>query len=217
MLSASTFFKQSRILCLYDMKYAIPSASITFPKATTVSIIRCSPTVIPSLLTPERFPNLKTVHYLSGHPGKVDLYRRFMSPVNWVFPNQEHDFYTRMIEAGKGRVNPDLISSYVVRQTYLRDRPHRMEFDLHIPGLDIMGGIQYRTLLYRYLYSTTLPHTQVPSCQWDLYSYQLLSQRRHSHEIYLQEKTNQAFYECLKEDDKQFNHLDATPCRNSNK
>lgn len=215
MLFASSFFKQSRILCLYDMRYAIPPASVTFPKATTVSLIRCSPTVIPSILTPERFPNLQTIHYLSGHPGKVDLYHRFMSPVSWVFPHQDHEFYSRMIEAGKGRMDLDLISSYIVRQTYSRGRSHRMEFDLHIPGLDIMDGIRYRTFLYRYLYCNT--HTPSSLHNWELYSYHLLSRRRHSQEIYLQEKTNQAFYECLKEEDKRTSHLDATPCRNSSK
>lgn len=218
MLSAASFFQQSRILCFYDMRYAILPSALSFPKASTVSIIRCSPYVIPSILTPERFPNLKTIHYLSAHPGKVDLYRRFVTPIDWVFPNNEYPFYSRMIEVGKGRLDPHLISRYISRQSYSRHRPHRMEFDLHIPGLNIMDGICYRTFLYRYLYTAKQSNTDDQN--WEMYPYSLIptsKQYTHSHELYLREKTDQAFFQCLKEEDMEINHPDATPCHNSSK
>ena len=186
-----SFFRSTPRICFYDMHYATVPQTTVFPHATTVAILRCGPQIIPSLLTPERFPRLQTIHYLSGHPGTHDLHLRF-SGVKWVFPvsPRTHSFYQFMTEAGYGIYDASLLSSYVHSSVYYRGHCNRMEFDLHLPGLFPMSGKAYRMLLYRYLF-------QNKDCpmSWSV----SVPPRSPSHpmQFYLHQKKEEEFFQCI--------------------
>ena len=215
MLSAifHSYVRKSATLCLYQAGDHYLAPHLVFPHVQTVALIHCSRNGVKNVMTPSRFPNVKTVHYLSAHPGQVDLYRRFPSTIDWVFPNSKYIFYKCMINAGKGRVDPALINKYVYRM---------IENDIHIklPGYGTYIGRQYRTQLNKYLEREYVPSNPlvgpfVPINEEDD-GHTALSQ-------FLKEQKEIDFFNlimstCAEEDNTiMINHLGATPFRSSSK
>jgi hypothetical protein len=113
MRSIYSYLQHSKNVCLYKIGSQPFTPQLSFPNATTATLIHCTREGVHRLLSPSFFPNLRTVHYLSAHPGQVDIYRRFSKPLHWLFPNRMYDFYNAMIEAGHGHVQNRLIRSYI--------------------------------------------------------------------------------------------------------
>jgi hypothetical protein len=99
---------------------------------------------------------MREVHYLSAHPGQIDIYQRFSKPISWVFPNSEYIFYKCMIEAGLGRVENRLISTYI--HSVDQDQT-QIYADLCIPDYGMTIGEPYRARLHHYLQYQHYPLT----------------------------------------------------------
>ena len=144
MRSIYSYLQHSKNVCLYQIGSQPFTPNLCFPNATTATLIHCSRVGVNRLLSPSFFPNLKTVHYLSAHPGQIDLYRRFLKPIHWLFPNRTYGFYNAMIEAGHGHVENLLFRSYV----------HRFDSNgtqLNLPGYGLHDAETYHKQLLRYL------------------------------------------------------------------
>jgi hypothetical protein len=215
MLSAifHSYVRKSATLCLYQVGDHYLAPKLVFPHVQTLALIHCSRNGVQNVLTPSRFPNVKTVHYLSAHPGQVDLYRRFPSNIDWVFPNSKYIFYKCMIDAGIGRVDPQIISRYVYRV---------LDNDIHIklPGYGIYIGKHYRTHMNKYLEREYMPSKPlvspfVPINEDDDEETVVSKFLREQKDI---DFFNRIMNTCNEEDNAiMINHLDATPFHNSSK
>ena len=145
MLSGRLFpyFQRTTNLCVLQLDKEPFTPSLSFPHATTLTLINCSRKGVSRILTPSIFPNLTHIHYLSGHPGQVDVYRRFTNPLQWVFPNRKHPFYEHMIDSGQGRVENRLIGHYI--HTF-----HDSGMVLNLPGYGFYEGQGYVSQLKSY-------------------------------------------------------------------
>ena len=128
----TAYLHQARTVVLYRLPATIRPCSY-FPLATTVAVIDCEPDAVHRMLARHQFPRLQHVHYLSGHPGRIDLYQG-LPECKWVFPNQDYGFYQCMVDAGWGRVDRRLIPTYI-------DRVHGAGMDLRLPGLGVYPGV----------------------------------------------------------------------------
>ena len=148
---SNTFLKyitRTSNVCIYQFGNQKISPTLQFPHARTVTLINCSREGVNRILTPSIFPNMREVHYLSAHPGQVDIYQRFSRPISWIFPNSDYIFYKCMIEAGWGRVENRLISTYI----HSVDQDHKQIYmDLCIPQYGMTIGESYRVRLHHYL------------------------------------------------------------------
>lgn len=143
--------QQTSHLCLYQLgKKPFPS-TLFFPKVKTVALIHCTSAGISNILRPSIFPNLSQVHYLSAHPGRIDLYTQFKKPISWVFPNLRYGFYDCMIQAGQGRVENQLIRAYIHEFVKF---PRGAQMMINIPGYDVVKGSEYMRHLHPYLYQS---------------------------------------------------------------
>ena len=143
--------QQTSHLCLYRLcKKPIPP-TLFFPKVKTVALIHCSSVGISNILRPSIFPNLSEVHYLSAHPGRFDLHTQFQPSVSWVFPNLRYAFYDCMIQAGQGRIENQLISTYIHQFVKF---PRGAEMMIHLPGYDVVRGSEYTRHLRQYLHQS---------------------------------------------------------------
>lgn len=148
---SNTFLKyiaRTSNVCMYQVKNQPISPTLQFPRARIVTLINCSREGVNRILTPSIFPNIREVHYLSAHPGQVDIYQRFSRSISWVFPNSHYIFYKCMIEAGLGRVENQLISTYIHSVEQYKNQLHA---DLCIPQYGITNGELYRERLHHYL------------------------------------------------------------------
>ena len=144
---SNTFLKyitRTSNVCIYQFKNQTISPTLQFPNARTVTLINCSREGVNRILTPSIFPNIDEVHYLSAHPGQVDIYQRFPKLISWIFPNSEYIFYKCMIEAGLGYVDNRLISNYI----YSVDQSGA---NLYIPQYGLTIGESYCKRLHHYL------------------------------------------------------------------
>jgi hypothetical protein len=108
----SHYIENTNNVIIYKLgSHHLPS-NIQFPKADTTTLINCTKEGIFNILTPNTFPNLKQVNYLSTHPGNYNIGQRF-SNVKWEFPDKDYDFYDYMINRGYGKKNIHLLSSYL--------------------------------------------------------------------------------------------------------
>jgi hypothetical protein len=156
---SNTFLKyitRTPNVCIYQFGNQKISPTLQFPHARTVTLINCSREGVNRILTPSIFPNMREVHYLSAHPGQVDIYQRFSRPISWIFPNSDYIFYKCMIEAGWGRVENRLISTYVhsVEQDH-----NQIYMDLSLPHYGTTIGEPYRERLHHYLRYQQYPLT----------------------------------------------------------
>lgn len=185
-----SYFQQSKQLCLYRIGSQKLCSTLSFPHVHTIVLIHCSRIGVSNVLTPSRFPNLKSIHYLSAHPGQVDIYKRFPNNLEWLFPNKKYMFYNCMMEAGMGRVEERLISTYVHRVTdqYIK---------LHIPKYGLYHGKVYQKHLLSYLQK---PYQPSPSYLEDANDEDLFEeQSTTSISNYIREKTELDFFELLME------------------
>ena len=180
-------FQRTQHLCVYQYFKTNPLPStLFFPYVTKLTLIDCSRNGVSHLLFPERFPQLKQIQYLSGHPGIYDIHQRFPKSVSWVFPNRDYAFYNCMVQAGFGKKNNDLILSYIMGQK-IKDK---MYFDIHVPGYGYTDGDWYQTHMHQYFQDPnvlTLPSNELLPCKNDE-QHHLDYLRRTAHPIQLYER-----------------------------
>jgi hypothetical protein len=155
MSSIYSHFQNSKNVCFYKIGAQPFHPRLSFPNVTTATLIHCSRAGVNRLLSPSFFPNLKTVHYLSAHPGQVDLYRRFSKPLHWLFPNRTYGFYNAMIEAGHGHVENHLFRSYF----------HHFDSNgaqLNLPGYGLHDADTYHKKLLYYVKHTPVSPSSKP-------------------------------------------------------
>ncbi len=200
---SNTFLKyinQTSNICIYQFRNRIISPTLQFPNARTATLINCSREGVNRILRPDIFPNLEEVHYLSAHPGQMDIYQRFSRPITWVFPNSNYIFYQCMIEAGLGHVDDQLISTYI--QSASRNR-FGIYADLILPQYGITTGEAYRSRLHHYLRYQHYPFTsEIDHDHSEPYPYDCIHDIRPS---YLKDYTDHIFFntimeECKKEE-----------------
>lgn len=214
MISFFDFLSHSTSLCLYDIRH-LSNRTFVFPNVKTLSLIRCHHRVISTLLTPFHFPNLRTIHYLSLHPGSTDLHQRFSRSCKWIFPEINYPFYEWMVQSGHGRYDPFIINQYITRSTMVNQR---IEFDLRLPGDFIVEGYLYKRGLFEYIYEKHVSKDK-PSSFLVSHSSPLFSQETF-HSNYIKKRTRDTFINCLIEEEEKdlgINLLDATPYHNLDK
>jgi hypothetical protein len=129
----------------FDGKH-VPS-NITFPTAETVTIINCSKDGVFNTLTPYIFPNIKTINYISTHPGDYHIYKRFTKkPIKWIFPNKNYHFYTYMEVIGLGNKDDKLMNTYIKNKKIIDTSEFNICFscDIEIPDYKLVDGEWYR-------------------------------------------------------------------------
>ena len=190
-----SYLQQSKTACLYRVRSEALCPTLSFPHVHTVSLIHCTRNGVSNVLTPHRFPNLKTVHYLSAHPGQADIYRRFSQPIEWVFPNRDYVFYNCMLEAGLGRVENRLIRNYIHK---IHNHPYNVRINL--PGYGGCDGEKYRVQMLRtlqqpyqpsYLPVIFLQNNHTPRIEYDSDT---------SLSSYLEKKTADDFFKVIMDD-----------------
>jgi len=141
-------------LCLYKLgSYTIPE-NISFPNAHTLTLINCNRTGILNIFTPNIFPNLANVNYLSADPGDFKLYERYNDTLKWVFPNKPYDFFDWMVKSGRGTKDSELIKKYIANKKIIDGQGGfdiSFEFDINVPGYGIVNGEWWRLQFYEYL------------------------------------------------------------------
>jgi hypothetical protein len=212
----------------------IPS-SLFFPKASTITLIHCTPAGVSNILQPSIFPNLRQVHYLSCHPGTLDLYKRFKKPLVWLFPNSRYSFYKCMMEEGLGRVENRLIRTYI--QQFNNESKHS-RIDINLPGYGYIEGGWYKRQVEDYFLQrklhTCLVHSQhIPHEYSYLYTpnpdlfdepnpYADCGSTQGSMSSFLEQKMENDFMNHIMKDEKNndglnVNHPGATPFHNSSR
>ena len=136
-------------MCFYKYQNLYPLKGV-FPNVHTISLIQC--TQIAPLLQSYVFPNLRTIHYLSAPPKELipDAFR-----FKWVFPSLVHPFYSGMMEAGIGRIDEQLIPTYIDSMIPAEDG--LMDVSLHIPEYGIIDGDRYEYYM-RHFFTKKIHH-----------------------------------------------------------
>jgi hypothetical protein len=188
---SSNYFRYTTTLCVYHLQPEMIRQVVHFPYVRTLALVRCPPTIIPSLLQPSIFPSLKEIHYLSGHPGSSTLHRHLSSSVSWIFPNYSYSFYDTMVESGYGMKSDTLLSNYLSKET-------ATDFELYIPQYTIMDGNLYRSKLVEYIHSLryhshvhpsdSIPRIRQPAIQHAV---------SHPIDLYLKKQTETSFLRTL--------------------
>ena len=132
-------------LCLYNHSQRIP---IVFPKVQTLALVQC--TKINEFVLPSVFPNLRTIHYLSTPPVS---YKRIAN-VKWIFPSMSHPFYQGMMEAGIGRIDEQLVTTYIDSMIPAEDG--LMDISLHIPEYGMIDGERYEYYMRHFFTKNTI-------------------------------------------------------------
>jgi hypothetical protein len=141
-------------LCVYKLGSHYIPKHIFFPKVDNVTLINCSRDGILNILTPNIFPNLSKINYLSADPGNYEIYERFNNNIKWVFPNKSYDFYDFMVKTGRGRKDSQLIKKYVANKKIIDGKNGfdiSFHFDLNVPGFGIADGEWWSSQFYEYL------------------------------------------------------------------
>lgn len=140
-------------LLLYKLGDQHIPSNVSFPAATSVAVINCDRRGVFNALTPYIFPNVRTIHYLSAHPGAFNIHERFKE-VMWEVPEKEYAFYDHLCRAGVGRRVPHLLSSFVTNKRIVdgvNGFDVSFHFDLRVPGLGEVDGEWYRDQTQEYL------------------------------------------------------------------
>lgn len=141
------YVQRTSNLCIHQLGEHPLSPQLSFPNVRTVTLTQCTPKGISRILTPEIFPNLTAVHYLSANPGQVDISKRFPS-VQWLFPNGRYLFYKYMVEQGLGRIENRLIRTYI---HHYRKTEGGYRLQINLPWYGVQYGHIYRSQLIHYL------------------------------------------------------------------
>lgn len=147
-MSLQTYFQKAQNIFVYKLgpKTLIPS-TFQFPEAHTATLINCTREGVFEILTPQTFPNLRTIQYISAHPGNVSVQKRFSDKVEWIFPDKSYEFYEYVIRQGKGRKDPELIERCLLNKRIIDGvSPFDItyEFDLNLPEYGILSGEAYK-------------------------------------------------------------------------
>ena len=197
---SNTFLKyitRTSNICIYQFGNQKISPTLQFPHARTVTLINCSREGVNRILTPSIFPNMREVHYLSAHPGQVNIYERFSRPISWIFPNSDYIFYKCMIEAGLGRVENRLISTYI--NSVDRDQK-QIYAELCLPDYGFTVGEPYRLRLHHYLQyqhhplTSELDHDHIHGEPSDCHNL------HDTRPIFLQDYTDSIFFNAIMEE-----------------
>lgn len=200
------YIQHTKNVCMYRLHSQHIHPSISFPNASILTLIRCSPVGITNILKQSIFPNLKTIHYLSLHPGDYLIHNRFNN-LKWVFPTKSYSFYDCMVQAGHGKKDPQLISTYV---TDKKQSHSYTEFNLQIPGYHVTDGELYWILLMNYISSIDTHVYYKP----DTYKTLQECSTYNPHYTYYKNKIDSDFFNIIEEES---SHLDATLFHSSNK
>lgn len=143
-------------ICIYKLgSHCIPN-NIIFSNATHLTLINCSKIGILNIFTPNIFPNLTDVNYLSSNPGNFKIYENFNDKIKWTFPNKIHDFYELMVKSGRGKKDSELLKQYVTNKKIIDGKNGfdiSFEFDINIPEYGIVSGQWWQSQFYEYLVS----------------------------------------------------------------
>jgi hypothetical protein len=112
------YIENTNNVVIYKLGTHHISSNITFPKATTTTLINCTKEGVFNILTSNTFPNIKKINYLSTHPGNYNISKRFNN-VEWVFPDKKYDFYDYMIINSNGKKDYNLLHSYLKNKRIL--------------------------------------------------------------------------------------------------
>jgi len=135
-------FDRTSNMCFYQYNGSY-SVSGLFPNVTTLTLIKC--THIHNLIQTAVFPNLKSIHYLSGVPKEpIDMKHN----IKWILPSFHHPFYQSLLESSIARVDPHLISLYVDSIRMAEDGV--TDISLYIPDYGIIDGEHYDYYLRQY-------------------------------------------------------------------
>jgi hypothetical protein len=147
------YIENTTNLCIYKLS-SYNTHNIFFPKVNTLTLINCDKYSITSILHPNIFPNLKSVHYLSTNPGDYSIYERFGKDITWVFPNKYYDFYDLIISHGRGRKDPELINKYITNKKIIDGKypfDISLKCDLIIPEYGIVTDKWWKDQLDQYI------------------------------------------------------------------
>jgi hypothetical protein len=194
-------------VCLYKLgNHHIPE-NVAFPSAKTLTLINCNRDGILNIFTPNIFPNLTNVNYLSADPGDFKLYERYNDKLKWVFPNKTYEFYDFMVKSGRGKKDPELIKNYLTNKRIIDGKNGfdiSFEFDLNIPDYGIVNGEWWRSQFYEYLvkqqninkYSDCVYPGEIPSISIK----QEIEEARIEKEIVAEKLYNSSFEDILEDD-----------------
>ncbi len=209
-LSFLSYVQRTSNLCIHRLGEQRLSPNLYFPHVRTVTLIQCQPKGISRILTPDIFPNLKAVHYLSAHPGQTDIYKRFSSTVQWLFPNGQYLFYKCMVEEGRGRIENRLIRTYI---HHYRKTEGSARLQINIPDYGVQYGHVYRSQLHHYLQNQHLvltseydiDTTPISSINpFDHHTHFDCGDASHSLHEFMQKRMEREFFDALMQDDKMY-------------
>lgn len=204
-----SYIQRTSNICIYQLGEQILSPKLYFPNVRTATLIQCQPKGVSRILTPEIFPNLKAVHYLSANPGQADVDKRFSSSVQWLFPNGHYIFYKCMMEAGRGQIENRLIRTYIhhYRKTEGGDR-----LQINLPNYGVQYGNIYRSQLHHYLQNqhrvlTTeydIEDTPIYVNPFEHYTHFDCGDASTSLHEFMQQKMEREFFDALIQDNKKY-------------
>ena len=144
------YIESTRQLVIYRLDSSCPIPSLfRLPAVETLCLLDCTPDAVHRMVYRPFFPGLRHIHYLSPAPKKDPLFYERVPSVEWVFPWREgrvYPFYDAMIEAGKGRMEADLLSHYVAGWT-------GSWMDISLPGRrGCLSGQEYMRRQMAYLH-----------------------------------------------------------------
>jgi len=201
-----TYIQTTSTLCIYQLRQERICPSIYFPNVDTLALIRCNPDGISNIIKSSIFPNLKTIHYLSLHPGDYQIQKRFSnSRISWVFPAKPYTFYDNMVYGGLGKKDNTLITQYIDSKSTVDLSTCNTSFYLKLPEYNkknnaIVHDKQYRAYMMNYLLDPRGSYNDISVLSTIYDSFHP--------EFYLyKENIDNDFFNCIIDD---LNHPDAT-------
>lgn len=140
------YLTSAKNVVIYKLDSTKIASTVQFPNAQIATLINCTPRAVFEILTPNTFPNITDIHYISAHPGQENLHQRFQNPVRWCFPHKTYQFYEDMVRIGKGRKYDDLVDKYLTNKRIIDGTgPFDISytFDIILPEYGIQDGEIY--------------------------------------------------------------------------
>ncbi len=153
MFDISKYLTTAKNIVIYKLDGQKIASTVQFPTAEVATIINCTPRGVFEVLTPNTFPNITDIHYLSAHPGQDTIHSRFPKHIRWCFPNKTYQFYDDMVRLGKGQKYQTLIDKYLTNKRIIDGvGPFDISysFDLILPGVGVQDGEEYKQAFEAY-------------------------------------------------------------------
>ncbi len=147
MFDISKYLTTAKNVVIYKLDSQKIASTVQFQTAEIATVINCTPRGVFEILTPNTFPNITAIHYLSAHPGQDAIYERFPKHVRWCFPNKNYQFYDAMVELGRGQKYQTLIDKYLTNKRIVDGAAPfdiSYNFDLILPGYGTQDGEDYK-------------------------------------------------------------------------